>query len=64
MRRVASDAILVRVAKALAAADRGIPGREETAWEVLSVDEQARYVSMARLGVEAYLEAVAARRLG
>lgn len=52
----------VQVAKAIAAADRNVPGRGDSLWETLSPDEQARYTVMAKEAVAAYLAAVAASR--
>jgi hypothetical protein len=50
---------LVRVAKAIAAADRNCPGRGDSIWPSLSLDEQTRYVGIAREAIETYIEAVA-----
>lgn len=55
--------VLVRVAKAIAAADRKLPGRDDEVWSTLSIDEQAFYTMQARVAVEAYLAAIADARV-
>lgn len=54
---------VVEVAKAIAAADRGVSGRGGDVWATLSVDDQVRYTVMAQEAVAAYLAAVANSRL-
>lgn len=54
--------VLVRVAKAIAAADRKLPGRDDEVWPTLTAEEQAVYTMKARVAVEAYLAAIAEAR--
>jgi hypothetical protein len=60
-----TDDVLLRVAQALAAADRGSPGSslDQSLWKTLEPDEQARYRMLARSAVEEYLTAIAEARL-
>lgn len=52
----------VRVAKAIAAADKNVPGRGSSLWATLSIDEQARYTVIAKEAITEYLAAVADSR--